>query len=866
MISPKNNTREFKLGELKNKIKYCLIHDKELDRSTISISVGVGSIMDPLENQGLAHFLEHMLFLGNGKYKDEKFFDDHLKKFDGYSNAYTDTFETVYYFSCLNKGLDVAIDCFSHFFIDPLFDPDCVAREILAIDSEHNKNIYSEFWRIRQLINNLSKEDSPINKFTTGNKDTFKENIRDEMIKFYNKYYTSDNITISIISNESIDELEKFMKFFSKIPIKNHQPVKDIIKKPFMKKNPFSYQLIPSSNINELLLIYEIDFLFNDWENMYYDIFTNLINSENVNSLKYNLIKNNLISKMSSYALDEGFILINFNLIKMNKENIEKVLGYYNNFLNYLKNLGKEIWENIYNFNKNKRQVLYDYGSKNDSEDTVISTSNNLHYYPKKYIYSANQLIFEKDFNIFYKKMLNLLKILKKESNKIIISQKKLEDNNIQIDKYYNMEYFELNKKFNPIEINKKFDIIYKSEYLDSKPKHLKVKNMKKPILLPSKIWYKSIGKFNEPKVYCVIQFYDKNLEDINYFVKKSLTISLIEKYIDMKFSLESKLGYYIFFGINNKTKTISLNIRGFNNNFNNYVTSIFDTIKNIKFDESVFKSIIKRKLENYSSFMKKTPWKFIEYLQIIDNYKNYFKIEDLRKELLKIKFKDIKETGFFKNLPCQIYLCGNIESESVLSKIFENNLKMNFNINLLKSSIKSNIWNHPNKKENENCISVNYLIGKFLPEKNILLILLTSIMEQPFFYELRTKQQCGYLVSIYSNKIGENYYITQKIQSSKTTDDLEKRIIKFNKDFEDQLKNIDLKRWKDTVKKNLESPNQNTYEAFSENYNEILLKQYLFNRLELLVNKLEKVKLQDLINFYKKYVLESTAIILKLN
>ena len=190
----------------------------------------------------------------------------------------------------------------------------------------------------------------------------------------------------------------------------------------------------------------------------------------------------------------------------------------------------------------------------------------------------------------------------------------------------------------------------------------------------------------------------------------------------------------------------------------------------------------------------------------------------------------------------------------------------MNFNINLLKSSIKSNIWNHPNKKENENCISVNYLIGKFLPEKNILLILLTSIMEQPFFYELRTKQQCGYLVSIYSNKIGENYYITQKIQSSKTTDDLEKRIIKFNKDFKNQLKNIDLNRWKDTVKKNLESPNQNTYEAFSENYNEILLKQYLFNRLELLVNKLEKVKLQDLINFYKKYVLESTAIILKLN
>ena len=348
--------------------------------------------------------------------------------------------------------------------------------------------------------------------------------------------------------------------------------------------------------------------------------------------------------------------------------------------------------------------------------------------------------------------------------------------------------------------------------------------------------------------------------------MRKLLTLSLIEKYIYMNFSLESKIGYYVMFEINRRNNTIVLNIRGFNNNFDYYVKNVFESIDKFEFEESVFKSIISSKLEKYNVFMKKTPWKFITYLQTIDYYKNFFKIEELKKELLKVKFNKISNKDFFKDLPCQIYLGGNIEKETILTKIFEKNLNMNFNITELKDPIKSNSWTHPNKDEKENCISINYLVGKFIPEKNILLILLSSIMEQPFFYELRTKQQCGYLVGIYTNKIGENYYITQKIQSSKTTDDLEKRILKFNTDFEEELKKIDIKRWKETVEKNLRTPNQNTYEAFSENYGEIISKKYLFNRIDLLIKKLDKVNLEDLINFYKKYILDNKPIILKLN
>jgi len=55
----------------------------------VSLSVNVGCFNDPLERQGLAHFLEHMIFMGSEKYPDEQAFEHHITLHGGESNAYT---------------------------------------------------------------------------------------------------------------------------------------------------------------------------------------------------------------------------------------------------------------------------------------------------------------------------------------------------------------------------------------------------------------------------------------------------------------------------------------------------------------------------------------------------------------------------------------------------------------------------------------------------------------------------------------------------------------------------------------------------------------------------------------------------------
>ena len=122
MLLPKNENRIFESEKLANEIKTLYIEDKLSDKTVVTVCVKVGSLANSKEYQGLAHFLEHMLFLGSKKYPEEDFYEKSVKKFGGMSNAYTDHFETVYFFSVFNDGLQLILDVFSRFFIDPLFN------------------------------------------------------------------------------------------------------------------------------------------------------------------------------------------------------------------------------------------------------------------------------------------------------------------------------------------------------------------------------------------------------------------------------------------------------------------------------------------------------------------------------------------------------------------------------------------------------------------------------------------------------------------------------------------------------------------------------------------------------------------------
>lgn len=231
IIKSEEDKRLYRGLKLENGIKVILISDGTTDKSACCLACEIGHMSDEDNIPGLAHFVEHMLFLGTKKYPNENEYSSFLSKNSGSSNAATYPDLTKFYFDIMPEKFEDAIDRFSQFFICPLFTESATLREINAVHSEHEKNLATDVWRIRQVHKALSNQNHPFSKFGTGNKETLldipKKNgidTRTELIKFHDKYYSSNLMTLAIFGKESLDELEELViKYFSGIENKNVQ-------------------------------------------------------------------------------------------------------------------------------------------------------------------------------------------------------------------------------------------------------------------------------------------------------------------------------------------------------------------------------------------------------------------------------------------------------------------------------------------------------------------------------------------------------------------------------------------------------------------------------------------------------------------
>jgi insulysin len=174
---------------------------------------------------------EHMSFLGSKAYPKEDGFSSFLSANGGSSNAYTDSEDTVYYFSMeaeADSRIEEGLNIFGSLFTAPLFTESATGRELNAIESENAKNLQTDSFRIYQLSKSRANSDHPYSKFFTGNKKTLLDdtkakgiNLRQELINFYDRYYSANQMTLAIVAPQSITKLKDFVKkSFSGIPNK----------------------------------------------------------------------------------------------------------------------------------------------------------------------------------------------------------------------------------------------------------------------------------------------------------------------------------------------------------------------------------------------------------------------------------------------------------------------------------------------------------------------------------------------------------------------------------------------------------------------------------------------------------------------
>lgn len=216
ITKPDNDLREYKPLVLANQLQVLLISDPTTDKAACALDVQVGSHSDPGVD-GLAHFVEHLLFMGTEKYPVENEYSSFLSNHGGHSNAFTSGENTNYYFDVASEHIEGALDRFAQFFICPLFLETCTDRELLAVDSEHKKNLQSDAWRNHQLDKDLSNPDHAYCNFGTGNLETLRDipiangvDIRKVLLDFHAKFYSANIMKLVILAKEPMLQLEKW--------------------------------------------------------------------------------------------------------------------------------------------------------------------------------------------------------------------------------------------------------------------------------------------------------------------------------------------------------------------------------------------------------------------------------------------------------------------------------------------------------------------------------------------------------------------------------------------------------------------------------------------------------------------------------
>ncbi|MGX5690050.1 M16 family metallopeptidase [Arcticibacter tournemirensis] len=219
-------------GKLKNGFTYYIYpNNNPTNQSVLRLFVNAGSLQENENQQGLAHFVEHMAFNGTKHYsKNEviQFLESKGVKFGADLNAHTSFDETVYKISINtedNRNLKKAIDILADMAFNVTFD---------SLEIEKERGVVVEEWRSKQgASNRLREQYMPIlfkgsryaERMPIGKLDVLRNFKRETISEFYNKWYRPDLMAIAVVTNADRKIVEKYIrKEFGKIKVKDNSP------------------------------------------------------------------------------------------------------------------------------------------------------------------------------------------------------------------------------------------------------------------------------------------------------------------------------------------------------------------------------------------------------------------------------------------------------------------------------------------------------------------------------------------------------------------------------------------------------------------------------------------------------------------
>ncbi|MBR2448715.1 MAG: insulinase family protein [Clostridia bacterium] len=181
----------------------------------VSVSAGVlvktGSINESAEENGISHFIEHVMFKGTAK-RTAFEISDHIDRIGAQINAFTSKELTCYYTKSTGDHLEDSLEVLSDIFFNSLFDKEELEKEKGVIIEEINMSEDTPEELCLDLLAKSYYGTSGLGQTILGPVKNIKRFTRDDVKKYMDKYYTADNVVISLSGDVDIERAEKFVE------------------------------------------------------------------------------------------------------------------------------------------------------------------------------------------------------------------------------------------------------------------------------------------------------------------------------------------------------------------------------------------------------------------------------------------------------------------------------------------------------------------------------------------------------------------------------------------------------------------------------------------------------------------------------
>jgi insulysin len=870
----KGDKRVIKTLTLENGLDVFLVSDPDVHRSAAALSVGVGHLHDPKEKQGLAHYLEHMLFLGTQKYPEVGSYKKYLDEHSGASNAYTAGNMTNYFFQVSHEGFDESLDRFSDFFKAPIFDKTYAEREVKAVNNEHEKNKLNDGWRGNFVANLVSEPGHPLTQFGTGDKNTLAGDNRPDLLSFYEKYYAASNMKLAMISNAPLEILvAKAQKYFSSI--ENRSVKVPEVSSEFRKPLNNEYRLLTIKTIKDIRSL-EIDFptirLLDHKASKPASVVGSVLGYEGKGSLLSKLKEEGLVLGLSAGG---GSSHPNINSFGVSISLTEKGLKEYEHILEmvfaYIDMVRKHGIEK-YTFEQAQvmAQINFDWKNPDEGMGFIASKSALMHDYALDEIEKMPFLLTEYDPKA-YKFVLDTLV---PENSMVVLSH-----NSAKFDKkapYYDAEYSlekikgkAFAKLVSPTKLKgtfypKKNDFIpYKLQLIDEDPHLIRDDAL-------AKVWFKYDQRFKQPKVYLTYQIETPNTyrSPKNYQLAKLYEAAVREGLNELVYPIQmAGLSYSLSTG----KKGVVLTIGGYSERISDLLKLVTRNLMEIKIDAQKFANIkeaMVRGLKNRKLGQAYARGGYYNWLMLLgEQYTEEQKLE----ALVPLRLKDVQ--AYAKKLYEEVFVTGMIHgnysdhkaiesTKILLDSLGSRPLPEKDRYEQVVESMPKSFRFSREVEDNNNSLAYAIQIGDKSPELLAQVSMLASIVESDFYTQMRTNQQLGYIVWSFQQRMEDRIFFRMVIQSSTHEPfEMSKRVNAWMASTEtlfSKLTDEEFERHREALIVGLEKEGDSIGSVLGDLYGFAVDEKGDFSYKKKLIQAVKVVKKKDVLHTAKKVFLDS--------